>query len=407
MDGYPNSRTSLLHQKLQMLNVCIDRRKRRDEAAQNQQEEESDSDDSDDEFYECNEDLEVPKKKSKPIGRLEKFGNLKLLKTGDPIYVPVTQEPVPKTEDELEQYSDVMKKSGLNPEDCLLSDMQSFKAANPDAIFDDFIRWYSPKDWIQEEELDEFDQKKGHLSVRMKIPENIWVQLWESAGAVPAKRQRRLFDDTVEAVKTLNYLESRKISEIVELLLPSLTHAILFELGNNCKDKAGFKPLEALFKYSIGTATKLTRDKSGAHMYKHFSGQIYNIELLMSQWDSLKKIFSQTDADVVLFLTKLIKGEEANLPGAASGILGKTVCKMFKDAQKSEGVTPEPVVGNASNSILSDKPFGTPDEKEFVLRVKAKRPSSTSRPSPQMMRVILKKQEFRILGAFTEDVIFS
>ena len=33
----------------------------------------------------------------------------------------------------------------------LLSDMESFKAANPLGKLDDFIRWYSPRDWIEED----------------------------------------------------------------------------------------------------------------------------------------------------------------------------------------------------------------------------------------------------------------
>lgn len=33
----------------------------------------------------------------------------------------------------------------------LLSDMESFKAANPNGKLEDFIRWYSPRDWIENE----------------------------------------------------------------------------------------------------------------------------------------------------------------------------------------------------------------------------------------------------------------
>lgn len=33
----------------------------------------------------------------------------------------------------------------------LLSDMESFKAANPNGKIEDFIRWYSPRDWIEGE----------------------------------------------------------------------------------------------------------------------------------------------------------------------------------------------------------------------------------------------------------------
>ena len=33
----------------------------------------------------------------------------------------------------------------------LLSDMESFKAANPGAILGDFVRWHSPRDWEEDE----------------------------------------------------------------------------------------------------------------------------------------------------------------------------------------------------------------------------------------------------------------
>merc|ERR1719203_2065709 len=72
----------------------------------------------------------------------------------------------------------------------LTSDMESFKAANPGCILADFVRWHSPRDW---------DQDKCKLSPRMEIEGNIWKEAWENSKPVPAKRQRRLFDDTKEA----------------------------------------------------------------------------------------------------------------------------------------------------------------------------------------------------------------
>ena len=33
----------------------------------------------------------------------------------------------------------------------LKSDMQAFKAANPGCELADFVRWHSPRDWIEEE----------------------------------------------------------------------------------------------------------------------------------------------------------------------------------------------------------------------------------------------------------------
>jgi Rab3 GTPase-activating protein catalytic subunit len=49
--------------------------------------------------------------------------------------------------------------------------------------------------------------KKKELSARMKIPGNMWIEVWSSARPVPARRQKRLFDDTKEAerVMTLNF----------------------------------------------------------------------------------------------------------------------------------------------------------------------------------------------------------
>ena len=66
------------------------------------------------------------------------------------------------------------------------------------------MRWYSPRDYVEEEEeTDEAGQTvvKGDLSARMKIPGNMWVEAWETAKATPARRQRRLFDDTKESEK--------------------------------------------------------------------------------------------------------------------------------------------------------------------------------------------------------------
>ena len=41
----------------------------------------------------------------------------------------------------------------------------------------------------------------GHLSLRMQIPGNMWVEVWQTSRPVPARRQKRLFDNTKEAEK--------------------------------------------------------------------------------------------------------------------------------------------------------------------------------------------------------------
>ena len=51
----------------------------------------------------------------------------------------------------------------------LLSDMESFKAANPGCVLADFVRWHSPRDW----------EEGTGLSSRMLLPGNMWTELWD------------------------------------------------------------------------------------------------------------------------------------------------------------------------------------------------------------------------------------
>lgn len=130
---------------------------------------ENHSDESEDEFFDCDANDEDEESKqhhyapwNKPEGRLSKLNDMKLIGSDEYLYVPITQEPVPKTEDQLEDDAEVMLKLGPGSElraqimsASLLSDMESFKAANPNGKLEDFIRWYSPRDWIEDDESGE------------------------------------------------------------------------------------------------------------------------------------------------------------------------------------------------------------------------------------------------------------
>ncbi len=145
---------------------------------------------------------------TRPEGRLKKFGEFCLLACPDEaLYVPITQESTPMTEDMLEQHASVLVSLGSGDDAALLrakiqsasllSDMQSFKAANPGCVLEDFVRWYSPRDYVEVEETD--GVRRGVLSQRMTVPGNVWLEVWGQARSVPARRQKRLFDDTKEA----------------------------------------------------------------------------------------------------------------------------------------------------------------------------------------------------------------
>lgn len=60
-------------------------------------------------------------------------------------------------------------------------------------------------------------REEGHLSLRMRIPGNMWVEVWQSARSVPVRRQKRLFDETKEAEKVLGSLKGHSSQSLHEL----------------------------------------------------------------------------------------------------------------------------------------------------------------------------------------------
>merc|ERR1712020_640079 len=105
--------------------------------------------------------------------------------------------------------------------------MASFKAANPGSVLADFVRWHSPRDW---------DAERGKMSARMEADGNIWKEAWENAKPLPARRQKRLFDDTREAEKVLQYLNNLKPSEAAHLLMPVLEHAAIARISKEANE---------------------------------------------------------------------------------------------------------------------------------------------------------------------------
>jgi Rab3 GTPase-activating protein catalytic subunit len=129
---------------------------------------------------------------------------LHLLGTSTPLRIPVTQNEGPMTEDMMELKLSHMTEMGTSKKAVeeraqlqsmsLRSDMSAFKAANPQCCLEDFVRWHSPRDYIEK------DDGSGQLSERMCEPDNIWQQLWRDSEPRPVARQRTLFDCTKEAL---------------------------------------------------------------------------------------------------------------------------------------------------------------------------------------------------------------
>jgi Rab3 GTPase-activating protein catalytic subunit len=229
-----------------------------------------------------------------------------LIDADESLYIPVTQDPVPKTEDELEDDAEML----LNVPDSelraqlmsasLLSDMESFKAANPMGKLDDFIRWYSPRDWI-EVDTDERDPfgRKGNLSDRMMIPGNTWQTVWNSAKPVPARRQKRLFDDTKESQKVLHFFETQTLGSIGQMTVAPLFHSSLLKIQKESEGVRDFIPNHKEMEDKVKqSCCMLSREKWNASKniskkkWEIVTNDISEIELSINQARSiLKKLY--------------------------------------------------------------------------------------------------------------------
>lgn len=69
----------------------------------------------------------------------------------------------------------------------------------------------------------------------MSVAGNHWQEVWNLAQPVPARCQRRLFDDTKELQKALAFFE-KPIAECAASLFPVLISRALFKLEMEAED---------------------------------------------------------------------------------------------------------------------------------------------------------------------------
>ncbi|XP_022848442.1 uncharacterized protein LOC111370801 [Olea europaea var. sylvestris] len=257
-DEIPDLNSCLLHQQLQVINCCISRKIRWFAASESLESVVGQS--SSNIESSCSEGT-VPivtrmyamTKSGELVLRLgadKECDNLTMLETSEPIYTPVTQELPLLTEDLIKETEDFVLRTGSVGAGCsqLLSDMQAFKAANPGCILEDFVRWHSPPDWMENETNTEVNETsdggdllsvKGQLSRRMKKEGNLWRELWETAKPVPAVRQTPLYDEDLAVDGILDFLEDISPSHLLkQLFIAALGAGLVIAEANLSTDSS-------------------------------------------------------------------------------------------------------------------------------------------------------------------------
>ncbi|PRP89790.1 rab3 GTPase-activating protein catalytic subunit [Planoprotostelium fungivorum] len=213
-------RSCLIHQKLQLLNYCIQNAENKEEAGASSEDEEPVTGSPE------------KKKMTRSSVKQAKDTSTTIPDTycanGRPMMCPNTQTQGLMTEDMLMEQEEIFFKLGDSEEgqrkravmqsSSLVSDMQSFKAANAGAQLVDFIRWHSPRDFIEEQPFDPL-HPRGDLSVRMKIPGNLWQTCWDECEGRPPSQQKPLFHSVREAEKILHYMETINPSDLTRQLI--------------------------------------------------------------------------------------------------------------------------------------------------------------------------------------------
>ncbi|KAL0298974.1 UNVERIFIED_CONTAM: Rab3 GTPase-activating protein catalytic subunit, partial [Sesamum radiatum] len=242
--------TCLINQKLHMLSICINKKSLQGKGHDIGRHDDSASAD-------LQQNMQIQTKFSASHGAREGFssndrkssarvaGSMMLLRSYKIMHAPITQDPPPMTEDMQEErlqaaeaMGDSFSFSAQLEKDILASDMSAFKAANPDAVFEDFIRWHSPKDWESDcsEKLEESRTysmeesayewpPRGRLSERMSDIGNSWRKIWNEALPLPASEQKPLLDPNREGEKVLHYLETLRPHQLLSQMVSTAFRA--------------------------------------------------------------------------------------------------------------------------------------------------------------------------------------
>jgi len=297
------------------------------------------------------------------------------------------------------------------------------------------------------------------MSARMKIPGNLWIDVWSSTSPIPATRQKRLFDDTWEAEKVssvaftyivgmkkqtliglmspslqvLSWMSSRTLRDICQLIFPCLAHASTLkildaadELKVSCKVPAtivqnltqltrclGYDVLRTQSKKSVSnysaTADNDTLPQCDTNSYKiALLSSLAQIEREICQLRSFQQKFVEIDLNAILNRSS---GEEEQrdcpvVPASpppyllpqyikVEGGYGSPLRQRICDIFQKEG--------SVHDLAESEFNFGDPVKKVFVLKyVHGKSSAQTTESSlPQRMTCCVRKGELKVTGTFS------
>ena len=343
----------------------------------------------------------VAQRQTRHGARCPVFG-LTLIASGDQLYAPYVQRTVPLTAEVLLERRRMLEAKEENVNDAvksridaahrlqkskLRSDMSAFKAANPGAVFQDFISWYgNPSNPLQQYEDDASVKTKSAMEeaqealLVLDATRTFWSETWEEAEACPASNQDPLFDAYSTVEMLLHSFESMHPALLMNQVLAvnlAMAYFILQSSKPPCRisylDDAFWslekKIEEALALLEIDLKTGLSKssgdEKSSTGSYSHASpstllacenvcDKIGEVELLLSRATSLLTKFSGDS----IIVEEILGSHESQYLEVESyesrtGILNAINLQQDRNSGKN-------------NSNMNDFPYAS--VREYILR---------------------------------------
>eukprot|EP01132_Coremiostelium_polycephalum_P002171 gene2171-2671_t len=382
--------------------------------------------------------------------------------TNKELVIPKTQEFGPMTDDMVSEHVEQLQQLGDSDEanekrmemqtPMLLSDMQSFKHANPGCVFEDFVRWHSARDWIPdsgkkeevEEEEENYSHKEefnmlseddeslgrekkkgfgrdGHLSDRMVTKDNLWRRTWSQAKPIPAHKQTPLFDHNLQAEKAIQYLEnispSDLLHQIMSVILSSIATIFSSEKSSNSSLSSEYclgishPHTKQLISNYIDSLNNLwsshVPNEIKKNEYELIFKNLQEIENSISKLTSLKTKFKKLDR----VISNLYKDGFSDILGDPESNLISDV--FFRDYQEDIYNSNNNNNNNNSSRInsneinINNNHFSSlniqPNIKEYITRSYAPRPFKNSQTMPHRMYTCISPHECRLATCISEE----
>ncbi|EGT40702.1 CBN-RBG-1 protein [Caenorhabditis brenneri] len=387
-------------QKMQMLQMCVDARLKRHRMF------DPNTSNRSDEFFDASETFNAETvMEPNNEGRYKLAGGNLIGNPDMPMYVPVTQDACPLTDEMIDARNEHL--FSLNEEErvnlqmeLVISDMQSFKAANPGAVFADFLRWHSPKD---------YDEKTNTISERMLIPNNVWVRSWEAAEPVPVANQARIFNDTKIAEEIFELFNSATLDQVRDWMKPTtfaatLERLIEIESSYEISEEKKNQRVSNAKTLAAATLNNSTKEYNKIAEYCSQMEMIHNMKVhLIHLFQNAKQKMHPphpSETEIQNAIKQLIDIAEHNVWGCSG------------ETEPVFTVKPQDPIGRALAAMgkldeLTEKQLLNGHRKEYIFIWNFKRPSTTTLPMSHRMYADLRRDKHSLYFSAGNDCNFS